>query len=123
MIETAATALLLAISALHVFILAVEMFLWDRPLGHRMFGLRPDFARATRALAANQGLYNGFLAAGLAWGAAAGPSGFPIRMFFAGCVLVAGLFGGATSSPKILVVQALPAGLAIALVLASRMAG
>ncbi|MDX9765634.1 MAG: DUF1304 domain-containing protein, partial [Chiayiivirga sp.] len=87
--------------------------LWTTPKGRRTFGLAPEFAQQTRALAANQGLYNGFLAAGLAWGLWLGAEGFSIRLFFLGCVVVAGVFGAATASRKILFVQALPAALAM----------
>lgn len=98
------------IALMHLWFLVLEMFLWTRPSGLQAFHMTPEFAQQTKALAANQGLYNGFLAAGLAWGLAQGDSGFAIKMFFLGCVLVAGVFGGLTASRKILLVQALPAG-------------
>lgn len=104
------------VALLHVWFLVLEMFLWERPLGLRTFGQTPDGAAALRVMAANQGLYNGFLAAGLAWGLAAGASGGPIKIFFLCCVLAAGIFGAATASRKILWVQALPAAVALALV-------
>ncbi len=107
------------VALLHVYFLVLEMFLWDTPFGRRTFGLKPDFATASRALAANQGLYNGFLAAGLLWGLWQGPAGRSILLFFLGCVLVAGLFGAATASRRILFIQALPAAIALALVLAA----
>ena len=93
------------------------MFLWDTPYGRRTFGLTQELATATRSLAANQGLYNGFLAAGLVWGLALGSSGTAVKVFFLACVLVAGVFGGLTASRKILWVQALPGAIALALVL------
>ena len=114
---TAATIAVALLGALHVYILVLEMFLWTTPRGRKAFGLTPEFAEATKTLAANQGLYNGFLAAGLFWGLAAGPA---VQLFFAGCVLVAGLYGAATASRKILFVQAVPAAITIALVLLAR---
>lgn len=105
------------IGLLHVYILVLEMFLWTTPRGRRAFGTTPEFAEATKVLAANQGLYNGFLAAGLFWGLAAGPEGRGIQIFFLGCVLVAGLYGAATASRRILFVQAVPAAIGLALVL------
>lgn len=108
------------VALLHVYFLVLEMFLWTRPFGQRTFGLTPEFARASRALAANQGLYNGFITAGLGWGLVLGSVGRPIEIFFLGCVIVAGVFGGFTASRKILWVQALPGAAALALVLFSR---
>lgn len=109
----AAQIVVALVGLLHVWILVLEMFLWTRPAGRRAFGLKPDFAEATRVLAANQGLYNGFLAAGLFWGLALGDRS--IQAFFLGCVGVAGLYGAATASRKILFVQAVPAALGLAL--------
>lgn len=109
-----ATALL---ALLHVYILVLEMFLWTKPAGRRAFGLTPEFAEATRTLAANQGLYNGFLAAGLLWGLVPGPHAHAVKIFFAACVVVAGVYGAATASRKILFVQALPGAITLALVL------
>ena len=106
-----------AVALLHVYFLVLEMFLWDKPAGLRAFGQTPESARATKVLAANQGLYNGFLAAGLAWGLMLGAEGTPVKVFFLGCVLVAGVFGAVTASRKILFVQALPAAIGLALVL------
>jgi putative membrane protein len=114
-ISTASNVAVGLIALLHLYILILEMFLWDKPPGLRAFGLTPDFARATRALAANQGLYNGFLAAGLIWGLFLGPGGADVRMFFSGCVLVAGIFGGLTASRKILWIQAAPAAVTLVL--------
>ena len=108
----------LLVGLLHVWFLVLEMFLWTKPYGRRVFRLTEEQARATRTLAANQGLYNGFLAAGLFWGVALGAGGLHHRLFFLGCVVVAGVFGAATVGRKILVVQALPALVALALNLA-----
>jgi putative membrane protein len=119
---TIVAAVLIAITALlHVYFLILEMFLWQKPQGLRTFRLSPETAKITATLAANQGLYNGFLAAGLIWGlVASDPVGFQIRVFFLGCVIVAGLYGAATVQRGILFVQALPAVLALAAVLLSR---
>jgi putative membrane protein len=116
-----ATSILIAVVALlHVYFLVLEMFLWDKPAGLRAFGQTRESAAATKVLAANQGLYNGFLAAGLLWGLWLGPEGFGVKVFFLACVLVAGLYGAATASRKILYVQALPAAIGLALVFLSR---
>lgn len=117
--QTAATFATLLVAALHGYILVLEMFMWTAPRGRKTFGLTPEFAQATRVLAANQGLYNGFLAAGLAWGAWLGAPGRAVTVFFLGCVIVAGVYGAATSSRRILFVQALPGAIALALVLAA----
>jgi len=103
------------VALLHVYFLVLEMFLWTKLYGRRVFRLSEEQAQATKKLAANQGLYNGFLAAGLVWALALGADGRAIRFFFLGCVVVAGMFGAATVGRKILYVQALPAALAIAL--------
>ena len=113
-----ANVLIVLIALLHLWFLILEMFLWTRPSGRRAFGLSEEFAEQSRALAANQGLYNGFLAAGLIWGVWLGPAGFAIKVFFLGCVLAAGVFGGLTAARKILWFQALPAAIALLLVLA-----
>lgn len=105
------------VALLHLYFLVLEMFLWDKPFGRRTFGLTPEYAAASKTLAANQGLYNGFLAAGLAWGLSLGEGGQAIQLFFLGCVIVAGTFGALTVSRKILYVQAVPALAALALVL------
>ena len=107
------------IALLHVYILVLEMFLWDKPAGLRAFGQTPEAAAASKVLAANQGLYNGFLAAGLFWGLSLGADGTHIKLFFLACVLVAGLYGAATASRKILFVQAIPASIGLLLVLMS----
>jgi putative membrane protein len=105
------------VALLHVWILVLEMMLWDRPLGMRIFRMTPERAAATKVLAMNQGLYNGFLAAGLTWGAWLGSEGEPIVLFFLGCVVMAGIFGAATVGRRILWVQAFPAAVGIVLVL------
>jgi putative membrane protein len=115
--NTAANLVVLLIALMHLYILVLEMFLWDKPRGLKAFGLTPEFAAQTKVLAANQGLYNGFLAAGLLWGLYLGPSGHGVRVFFLGCVLVAGLYGAATANRRILFIQALPAALGLVLVL------
>ena len=98
---------------LHIYFLVLEMFLWDKPLGRKAFGLTQEFATQSKAMAANQGLYNGFLAAGLIWGLSVGESGRAIIIFFLSCVIVAGIFGGHTVSKKIIVIQSLPALIAL----------
>ncbi|KAK1753026.1 hypothetical protein QBC47DRAFT_387572 [Echria macrotheca] len=107
------------VALIHVYITILEMFLWTTPRGRKTFGLAADFAHKTQALAANQGLYNGFLAAGLVWGLLHPVAEFAmqIRLFFLGCVVVAGVFGAATANRRILFVQAVPALGAIAAVL------
>ena len=106
-----ANALIAGVAVLHLAFLTLEMFFWDHPLGRRTFKMTPEISKASATLAANQGLYNGFLAAGLIWGLAAGePS---IKVFFLLCVLVAGLYGGFTAKRTILYIQALPALLAL----------
>ncbi|MEU1892986.1 DUF1304 domain-containing protein [Streptomyces pristinaespiralis] len=113
-----ANALVGLVAALHAYILILEMFLWERGPGRSLFGFDRDMARATAPLAANQGLYNGFLAAGLVWGLiAADPAGRQVQIFFLSCVVVAGLYGGFTANRRILVAQALPGALALTAVL------
>ena len=116
-VSIAADVLVGLVAALHIYFLVLEMFLWTTPTGRKVFGLDPAFAEESKALAANQGLYNGFLAAGLLWGLVADKT--DVTLFFLGCVVVAGLYGAATVSRRILVVQALPAAVAFVLVLAS----
>lgn len=113
-------ALVVLVALLHLWFLVLEMFLWTSPRGRRAFGLSAEFAQQTRALAANQGLYNGFLAAGLIWGLWLGAAGFAITLFFLGCVIVAGVFGAITVSRKILFIQAIPAVLAVLATMAAR---
>jgi len=116
--HTTANVLVGLVAALHVYILVLEMFLWQRGPGRGLSGFDTEMARATAPLAANQGLYNGFLAAGLIWGLiAADPTGHRVQIFFLGCVVVAGLYGGFTANRRILVAQALPGALALAAVL------
>lgn len=116
--EFLATALIALTALIHVWILVLEMFLWRTPLGMRSFGTTPDQAQTMATLAANQGLYNGILAAGLGWSLVApDPTAFAFRVFFLGAVVVAGLYGAATVSRRILFVQALPAALGLAAVL------
>src|SRR6267142_2979746 len=107
------------VAVLHLYFLVLEMFLWSTPFGRRTFGLTADFAAASKSLAANQGLYNGFLAAGLVWGLALGVAGDSIKIFFLACITLAGIFGAVTANPKILWVQAVPGAIALALVLFS----
>ena len=104
-----ANVLIGLVAALHVYFLVLEMFLWDTPYGRRTFGLTPEFSAASKTLAANQGLYNGFLAAGLVWGLCLGPAGGAVKLFFLACVIVAGVYGAITVNRKILFVQAVPA--------------
>jgi len=112
LIPNAAVAL---VAIEHVYILILEMFFWNKPLGMKTFNLTQEFANASQALAANQGLYNGFLAAGLFFGLFTGNRTF--KLFFLACVIVAGIFGAATAVPKIFFTQALPAIIALVLVL------
>jgi putative membrane protein len=116
-VDIVAGVLVALVAALHLYFLVLEMFLWTTPTGRRTFGLDPEFAEASRTLAANQGLYNGFLAAGLAWGLVAGRT--DVEVFFLACVVVAGVYGAATVNRRILLVQALPAALALVAVLLS----
>ncbi|TMQ13850.1 MAG: DUF1304 domain-containing protein [Deltaproteobacteria bacterium] len=109
------------VAALHVYFLVLEMFLWTTPTGQRVFGRTVDEQTQTKVLAANQGLYNGFLAAGLVWSLiGSDPIALPVRTFFLGCIVVAGIYGGLTAVRRILYVQALPAAVALALTLALR---
>ena len=104
----------------HLYFLVLEMFLWTAPMGLRTFGMTQEHANSTAVLAANQGLYNGFLAAGLIWSLLAGEMGRALKLFFLGCVIVAGIYGGLTAKITILYVQAAPAALAMILVLLTR---
>ena len=114
--KLAADILVGVVALLHVYFLVLEMFLWTKPYGRRVFQLTPEKAELTRSLAMNQGLYNGFLAAGLAWGLLAGADGHTIKVFFLSCVIIAGIVGAATANRKILWVQAVPGAIALALV-------
>src|SRR5215475_411583 len=111
-----ARVLVALVALIHVYILVLEMFLWTGPRGRRAFGTDEEFARASKTLAANQGLYNGFLAAGLIWGLSLGSAGNPVKIFFLCCVIAAGVFGGITVNRKIVWVQAVPGALALVLV-------
>ena len=106
------------VALIHLYILVLEMFLWEKPAGRKAFGQSREQAAATKVLAANQGLYNGFLAAGLFWGLYLGDAaGLGVKVFFLLCVLVAGLYGAATASRKILFIQSVPAAIGLALLL------
>jgi putative membrane protein len=108
------------VAIVHVYILVLQMFLWEKPPGLRAFNQTREQAAVTKVLAANQGLYNGFLAAGLFWGLSLGASGHSIKVFFLGCVLVAGLYGGITAIRKVLFIQAIPAAIGLVLLLTSQ---
>src|SRR2546430_4274988 len=116
---TVANVVVGLVAVLHLYFLVLEMFLWTTPFGRRTFWLTADFAAASKSLAANQGLYNGFLAAGLVWGLALGVAGDSIKIFFLSCITLAGVFGAVTANPKILWVQGLPGAIVLALVLFS----
>ncbi len=109
------TILIALVALIHLYIVYLEMVAWDTPKGHKAFNLTPEFARESKVLAANQGLYNGFLAAGLLWGLYI--DDYRFKVFFLLCVIVAGLYGAATATRKILYIQAVPAGLALAALL------
>lgn len=116
---TVANIVVALVAVLHFYFLILEMFLWDKPRGLRTFGTTPEFASASKSLAANQGLYNGFLSAGLVWGLILGATGNPIKVFFLLCVILAGVFGAFTVNLRILWVQAVPAAIALLFVLLS----
>ena len=120
MTRTIANILVAFVAIEHLAFLVLEMFLWTEPVGMRVFGLTPEFAAESAPLAMNQGLYNGFLAAGLVWGLLSKDNDFAIKVFFLACVIVAGIFGGLTAKASIIVVQGVPALLALILVLLSR---
>lgn len=115
----AATILVGLVALEHVYILIMEMFLWTSPGTRKNFGLTEQFAKESRPLAANQGLYNGFLAAGLVWGILYpnDSTGYQIQMFFLICVLIASIFGGSTVKRSILFVQGIPAAAALIVML------
>jgi putative membrane protein len=113
-----ANILVVIVAVLHVGFLVLEMFYWDRPFGRKTFHTTPEFSKASAVLAANQGLYNGFLAAGLVWGLVS--SQVNVILFFLICVLIAGIYGGLTVGRRIIYIQALPAAIAILLVYLSR---
>jgi putative membrane protein len=114
--QIVAQILIALVALLHGYFLILEMFFWDKPLGRKAFNLTPEFAAASKTLAANQGLYNGFLAAGLIWALiVGGHAGFHIALFFLSCVIIAGVYGAITVSRKIFFFQALPALIALVL--------
>jgi putative membrane protein len=115
-----ADAVVTLVALIHTYFLVLEMFLWDKPAGMKAFGLSNEKAAATKVLAANQGLYNGFLAAGLFWGVLQGPQGNEFKIFFLLCIIIAGIYGALTASKKILFIQALPAAIGFILVLSSQ---
>jgi putative membrane protein len=118
--STLASIVIAIIALMHVWFLILEMLLWDKPTGQRAFGISAEYAAQTKVLAANQGLYNGFLAAGLVWSLLLGGSeGTHVKIFFLVCVLVAGLYGGFTATRKVLWIQGAPAAVGLALVLLS----
>ena len=117
---TAANALIVVVALLHLYFLVLEMFLWTKPSGMSAFRTTREFAEQSKTLAANQGLYNGFLSAGLLWGLSLGDDGYSIKLFFLGCIVIAGAYGAATVNRSILFIQALPAAIAIALLVAGR---
>ena len=119
---TASHVLTGLVAFFHVYFLVLEMFLWTTPFGQKTFRRTAQQQEETKILAANQGLYNGFLAAGLVWSFFATSGAFEIRVFFLACVLIAGLYGAATAAKSILYVQAIPAGAALAVTLAARYA-
>ena len=117
--STITNIIVTVIMLLHIGFMILEIFYWDKPLGRRVFGHSQEAAKVSKTLAANQGLYNGFLAAGLFWGLTLGANGTSVTIFFLACVLVAGIFGGITASRKILYVQAFPAAIGLTLVFLS----
>ncbi len=119
--EILANVLVGLVAVLHGYILVMEVFLWQKKPGRALHGFDREMAAATAPMAANQGLYNGFLAAGLVWGlVASDPTGFRVQVFFLVCVVVAGVFGSVTANRRILFAQALPGALALAAVLLAR---
>jgi len=116
MLYQVANVLVALMALLHVYILVLEMFLWTTKRGRKAFGTTAEFAEASKVLAANQGLYNGFLAAGLIWGIYLGDAGDPVKIFFLLCVAVAGAYGAATVGVRILLIQTVPALIALAAV-------
>ena len=117
------TLLVLLVAFLHLYFMVLEMFLWTKPQGMKIFRNTLEHAKATKTLAANQGLYNGFLFAGLTWGSfhPNAETGFQIQIFFLACVMIAGIYGAATASRKILYIQALPALVALVFVMMARL--
>ena len=114
----ASNILVALVALLHLGFLALEMFFWDHPFGRKRFHMTPEYSKASASLAANQGLYNGFVAAGLVWGLVTGDAS--IKIFFLICVVVAGIFGGLAARRTILYIQALPGLLALITVYLAR---
>jgi len=113
-VQIVANVLIALVAIIHFYILVLEMFLWDTPRGQKAFNLTPEFAKETKTLAANQGLYNGFLGAGLVYALIApDPTSFHFAVFFLLCVLVAGVYGAITATRKILFVQVVPSVIAL----------
>lgn len=112
-----ANGVVVLVALLHAWFLILEMFLWDKPTGMKTFRMSPEKAAQTKVLAANQGLYNGFLCAGLLWGVIQGAAGYDFKVFFLLCVIAAGVYGAITVGKKILYIQALPAIIGLLLVL------
>jgi len=112
--NTPTTIAIIVVIVLHILFMVLEMFLWDTAFGRKTFGLKEDYAKLSAPLAANQGLYNGFLAAGLLWGLIS-TGGFDALVFFLGCIIIAGIYGSITAKRSILWLQALPAAIAMAL--------
>ena len=108
-------SLIALVALLHIYFLILEMFFWDKPLGRKTFKTSKEFAKASKSLAANQGLYNGFLAAGLIWGVLLGNAGIAIDLFFLSCVAIAGIYAGITINKRVFFIQALPALIALGL--------
>ncbi len=119
----AASVLIAFVAVEHLAFLVLEMFLWTTPIGYQVFGLTPAFAEQSSSLAANQGLYNGFLAAGLIWSLMRKEDAFSLKIFFLVCVIVAGVFGALTVKTSILIVQGTPALTALLLLVLSHRAG
>ena len=117
LMELITNLLIIIIALLHGYFLVLEMFFWDKPLGRKTFNLTADFAKKSKALAANQGLYNGFLSVGLVWGLLMGNEGIGILLFFLSCIVIAGTFGGITVNKRIFLIQALPALIALSLLI------
>ncbi|HMS41081.1 MAG TPA: DUF1304 domain-containing protein [Pyrinomonadaceae bacterium] len=112
--KTIANILTALVALIHFGILILEMFFWNHEVGRKIFNMTPEFSQASAVLAANQGLYNGFLAVGLIWGLISGKS--EIKLFFLACIVVAGIFGGLTAKTSIIFTQALPAFIALVFV-------
>ena len=119
LMEIFSEIVVLSVALLHGYFMVLEMFLWDKPIGLKAFGQSKEQAIATKVLAANQGLYNGFIAAGLLWGLIQGAEGYGFKVFFLLCVIVAGVFGAITASRRILFIQAVPGIVGLLLVVAS----